>query len=435
MKVVLSSSKDSKTVTPTNCNRKNVSMIFPWIVWLTSGLFYIYEVVLRTGPSVMTQGIMEHFQINATNLGLLSVFFYYSYVLCQIPSGMLIDKIGARKVITISSLLCALGAIIFGSTDNLNIAQFARFLIGAGSSCGFIVCLKLASDWFSASKFAFIAGLTNMLGTLGATFAGVPLAYLVSNVGWQNSMVILGYIGLLVTFLCWMIIRNKPKTGALSQLSTPNITVGLRRSLVVLALDKQILVIAIVGGLMYVPITSFAELWGVPFLIKSLDISNEAASFANTMIFIGMAIGSPLIAKLALKENSYIKIMKKSSIVVTFSFLLVAFCERFGYYPSLLLLLFTGIWLGGQVLCFSVVKKRVPNQISGTAMAYTNSIVMLGGVIFQPLMGFVLDMGWNGNLDNLGSRLYTVEAYQHAILAVPVCMLLSWGLLKIMRQN
>lgn len=429
MNIVVSKQKPSNV--PTNTNRKPIR-VNPWLIWFTAGLFYVYEVVLRTGPSVMTQGIMEYFQLDATHLGLLTVFFYYAYVLCQIPSGMLLDKYGARSVVTISSVLCATGAIAFGSTDNLHIAQIARFLIGAGSACGFIVCLKLASEWFSPSKFAFIAGLSNMLGTLGATFAGVPLAYLVNSVGWQKSMVILGYFGVIVTILCWTIVKNRPTNKPSNQTAAP--VVSLRKALLVLAFDKQILLAGIIGGLMYVPITSFAELWGVPFLAKSLNVNSEMASFANTMVFIGMAIGSPIIAKLAFKQKSYIKLMQKSALVGSLFFILTAFVNQFGYYPSIVILLISGMWLGGQVLCFSVVKERVPNQISGTAMAYTNALVMLGGVIFQPLMGFILDLGWRGNIDNVGARVYNLEAYQNAIFAIPACLILSWLLLKLCRD-
>ncbi len=429
MNIVVSKKKNTQVAT--NNNRKPIS-INPWLIWFTAGLFYVYEVVLRTGPSVMTQGIMDSFQLNATHLGLLTVFFYYAYVLCQIPSGMLLDKYGARTVVTISSLLCAMGAIMFGSTDNLHVAQIARFLIGAGSACGFIVCLKLASEWFSPSKFAFIAGLSNMLGTLGATFAGMPLAYLVNLVGWQQAMIFLGYLGVIVTFLCWAIVRNrphyKPNTKPIESV------IGLRKSLLVIIFDKQILLAGIIGGLMYVPITSFAELWGVPFLSKSLHISNEFASFANTMIFVGMAIGSPIIAKLAFKQKSYIKLMKRSALAGALFFTIISFANKFGYYPSILILFISGMWLGGQVLCFSIVKEKVPNKISGTAMAYTNALVMLGGVIFQPLMGFILDLGWQGDLDNIGRRLYNLEAYQQAIFTIPVCLILSWGLLKLCRD-
>lgn len=418
-------------IQPTNTNRKPTTMN-AWVVWVAAAIFYWYEMILRAGASVMTQGMMDTFTINATQLGLLTSFYYWAYVPLQIPCGMLLDKAGPRFVITFSCILCTVGTWIFATTSNFAIAEIARFAVGAGSACAFVSCLKLASDWFSPSRFAFIAGLTNMLGTLGGTFAGVPLAKLVNTTTWQQATLWLAYAGVIVTILCWSLIRNKPK----KKLPTlPKLTVGLHKSLTVLAFDKQILLVAAVGGLMYVPISSFAELWAVPFIMSSLKVDNEWASFASTMIFIGMAVGSPIIAKLAFKKKSYIKIMKLSAIGSAVCFLIGSYAQEIGYLPTLIAMLMGGLWLGGQVLCFSVVKERTPNQVSGTAMAFTNAIVMLSGVIFQPMLGWILDKGWTGDLDNAGARIYSATDYQHAIFAIPICLLCSWFLLKLCKDS
>ena len=173
-------SREHKVLPPTNTNRKPV-IISAWAVWVAAAIFYWYEMILRAGASVMTQGIMDTFTINATQLGLLTSFYYYSYVILQIPSGMLLDKVGPRYVITLSCILCTVGTWVFATTTDITTAEIARFTVGAGSACAFISCLKLASDWFSPGRFAFIAGLTNMLGTIGGVFAGVPLAKLVNH--------------------------------------------------------------------------------------------------------------------------------------------------------------------------------------------------------------------------------------------------------------
>jgi len=427
-------SSNHKVPSPTNTNRKPV-IVNAWAVWVAAAIFYWYEMILRAGTCVMTQGIMNTFSINATKLGLLTSFYYWAYVPIQIPCGMLLDKIGARLVISISCILCSTGTWIFATTTDINIAEIARFLVGAGSACAFIACLKLAGDWFSPGKFAFIAGLTNMLGTIGGTFAGVPLAKLVNHTTWQQATLWLAYAGIAVTILCWTLIRNKPKKRSLDKSKANQSAIGLGKSLLILASDKQILLAAAIGGLMYVPISSFAELWAVPFLMNSLEVNNEWASFASTMVFIGMALGSPIIAKLAFKQKSYIKIMKMSAIASAVCFFVGSYAQSIGYFPTVVALFVGGLWLGGQVLCFSIVKERAPNHVNGTAMAYTNAIIMLSGVIFQPLMGWILDRGWTGSLDIAGARIYSAADYQQAIYAVPACLLLSWLLLKLCKDK
>ncbi len=425
--------KKHKIQQPTNTNRKP-SRISAWAVWVAAGLFYCYEVILRAGPGVMTQGISDTFTIDATGLGLLTSFYYYAYVPLQIPSGMLLDKIGPRAVITISSILCTVGTWLFATTDNLHVAQMARLILGAGSACAFISCLKIASEWFCSTRFAFIAGLTNMLGTLGGTFAAVPLSILVNHASWQQATLWLAYAGVGITLISWLLIRDKPEKHPSKQ-NLPTQTVGIRKALSVLLLDKQIILAGAIGGLMYVPISSFAELWAVPFLMSSLNLNNEWASFGSTMVFIGMAVGSPLVAKLAFKQKSYIKLMKLSAISSALFFLISSYAKSIGYFQSVATLFVGGLWLGGQVLCFSIVKERVPNQISGTAMGYTNALVMLSGVIFLPLMGWILDKSWSGSFDNLGVRIYSADDYQQAIFAVPACLIISWVLLNFCKDT
>ncbi len=425
--------KGHKIQPPTNANRRPTK-INAWAVWIAAGLFYCYEVILRAGPGVMTQGIMDTFNVDATNLGLLTSFYYYAYVPLQIPAGMLLDKIGPRAVIAISSLLCTLGTWLFATTTDIHVAQFARFILGAGSACAFISCLKIASEWFCLTRFAFIAGLTNMLGTLGGTFAAVPLSILVNYASWQQATLWLAYAGVGITLICWLLIRDKPKIIKTKNMP-PKPTVSLRKALAILAFDKQIILAGAIGGLMYVPISSFAELWAVPFLMSSLNIDNEWASFGSTMVFIGMAVGSPFVAKLAFKQKSYIKLMKLSAIASAFFFLLGSYAKTMGYLPSIATLFLGGLWLGAQVLCFSVVKERVPNEVSGTAMGYTNAMVMLSGVIFLPLIGWILDSGWSGSFDNFGIRTYSADDYQHAIFAVPACLIISWCLLNFCKDS
>jgi len=92
--------------------------------------------------------------------------------------------LGTRRIITTSAALCTLGAFMFAMGESLMWAQFGRFLIGAGSACAFISCLKVVAEWFSPAKFAVMLGMTNMMGTLGGIIGQPPLAWMVNKFGW-----------------------------------------------------------------------------------------------------------------------------------------------------------------------------------------------------------------------------------------------------------
>jgi predicted MFS family arabinose efflux permease len=402
-----------------------------WVVWSMAGLFYLYEMVLRVSAGVMTTQLMDDFMVTSTALGVLVSFYYYAYVPLQIPCGIIVDKLGPRFILTASSLVCAAGSFIFAGADSLYAAQVGRFLVGAGSACAFISCLKVTADWFSPAQFALVAGLSNMMGTFGGTLAGTPLAILIKNVGWREATTILAYVGLVVAALCWIFIRNHP-AGYRPEKKT---TQGLWRSLLILSKNKQIWLAGIIGGLMYLPISAFSELWAVPFLMATFHVSSEVAAGANIMVFIGMAFGSPMAASLTDYLKSYTAVMKGSAFITSALFFAIAFASYMPFYAVYVLLFLAGFAIGGQVLCFTSAKDSSTLEMSGTTVAFTNALVMMSGIIFQPLLGGLLDLFWGGQIAENGLRIYDQSAYQMAIIALPVSLFFSWYLLRFVRET
>lgn len=419
---IITASKEAKTAIPSARS---------WIIWTFASLFYFYEMILRASPSVMTEDLMRDFNVTSTALGVLTSFYYYAYVALQVPCGIIVDRLGTRRVITFSTLLCVVGSLCFAYSTSLPLAQFGRFLIGAGSACAFISCLKISADWFLPAQFALIASLTNMMGTVGGMFSGPPFALLVNNFGWRYATMIVAYLGLILAGLCWLVIRER-RNVAFSQNEE---NTHFLSDLIYIARQPRLWVFAIFGGLMYVPISAFCELWAVPFLMQKYGVSNETASFANVMLYLGIAVGSPIAAKCSDYLQSRVKVMSLSAICTTALFLAIIYVPDLSLNAMFSLLFFAGTFTGGQILSFACVKESVPHHMGGTAMGFTNAIVMMSGIIFQPLLGLLLDWAWNGGFDEDGTRFYGVDAYQTAILAVPVCLFFSWLLLHFVRNS
>ncbi|WP_032113075.1 MFS transporter [Candidatus Paracaedibacter symbiosus] len=132
----------------TDTSEATIPSLKSWMIWICASLFYFYEMILRASPSVMTDDLMRDFGVDSTALGVLSSFYYYAYVILQVPCGIIVDRFGTRRVVTFSTLLCVIGSLCFAYSDSLPLAQLGRFLIGAGSACAFISCLKISADWF-----------------------------------------------------------------------------------------------------------------------------------------------------------------------------------------------------------------------------------------------------------------------------------------------
>lgn len=399
-----------------------------FMIWAMAAAFYLYEVALRVAPAGITDQLMQHFNITSTGLGLLVGAYYWSYVLMQLPCGLILDQFGPQKVISLSSLVCGIGTILFCQADTLLIAVIGRALVGVGSACAFIGALKVATDWFSPRRFALIAGLTNMMGTFGGNFAGSPLSYLSEHYGWVNVFTIMGLSGFFIALLAYIIIEDKPSK------SFDNFD-KFKTVLILLSKNKQIWLAGIVGGILYLPLTAFAELWGVPFLTRVFDGDNFIGSLTTNLVFIGMAIGGPIFAILSSKMKTYKRLLQITAVLAGGISLLIVFSPFFDRNSVLSLLFLLGFVIGGQVLVFSLAKVNVKNSAYGTAMGFTNAIISFVGLLSQVIMGIILDFVWDGSVSEVGTRIYTTNSYQHAIIFLPIVMLICMFILMFVHDK
>ena len=182
--------------------------VHAWVIWLLSALFMFYKYALEVSPSVMTSTLMSTFKISGTQLGNLAACYFYAYLLLQIPAGLLLDKIGPRRVTTLAIALCAAGSMIFARADTLLVAGIGRFLTGAGAAFAAVNCLKLIANWFPFKQFAFMAGLMMTVAMFGAVGGQAPLASFIEAMDWRYAMNIIGISGLVLAAIFWLVVRD-----------------------------------------------------------------------------------------------------------------------------------------------------------------------------------------------------------------------------------
>lgn len=391
-----------------------------WFILACGWSFYLYEYILRASPGVITNELMADFGISAGAVGTLIAFYYFAYVPLQIPCGVITDKFGPRKVVTISAFLCVIGSIIFAKSHSVLFAQFGRFLIGAGSACAYICCLKIASVWFDKSKFAFIAGISMMMGTFGGMVAGFPFAKLSNAQGWRNAMLIAAVVGMIVMLVSWFVIKDKPDNKKI-QIAEGGLLDGLK----IIVAKPQNWLVGLYSLMMFLPLCVFAELWGTPYLMQRFGISNELASCGGIMVLFGYAAGCSVSAKLSDYWQSRRKVMALSVTWTFIGFAVVLYAPGLSFYAVLAAMFLSGVASGFSILYFTAVQESNPRKYSATSVGFTNALCMASGFIFQPLLGKLIDYSWDGNFNADGAPLYTLKDYQFALSAVLLAFLLG----------
>lgn len=397
-----------------------------WFIWSFAGFFYLYQFILRNSPGVMTDDLMRDFMVEGCALGVLSACYLISYTALQIPVGLGMDRYGPTRLIRWSILLCIGGTALFAISHSFYLACFARLVIGAGSTCAFLGTLKLATNWFHPERLALVVGFTLLAGKIGASIGQAPLALLIDSFGWRGALLyVVVPLGLVLSAGVWMFLKDNPPEGPLDptadlDTSVQTLMIRLRNILS----DYHIWALGIYGALMYAPLLVFVDLWGVPFLSKLYNIDKATAGSITTMFYIGVGFGSPLVAYFSdtIRGRKLPMILGALfSIVCNLIIIYVPDIPLLGMYA---LLFAAGFVFSSQPLIFSSVCQLTPHASNGTAISFTNMIVMLLGLILQPLVGWFLDWIWDGVMNN-GIPLYTVADYRFALLSIPFCLVIS----------
>lgn len=393
----------------------------PWLIWALGAGFFLAEYFARVSPSVMLPDLMRTFNANALALGTLSACFYLAYIPMQLPVGMLVDRFGPHRLLTTMALLCGLACLLFGTARNLHLAQLSRFLMGFSASFAFVGTLKLALMWFPANRFGLLAGLTQALGMLGAVIGEAPTAILVNHAGWRVTMFIMSGIILLLGIFIGLIVRDKPVVSKII-MEKP---IGLLTGLFMVMKNSQTWLNGFYVGLLYAPSAAFAELWGVNFLTQSYHLSRPLAGAAIGTIFIGWTIGGPITGWLSDRIGRRKPMLLLSSLFGIIFMSAVIFIPHLSITAIFILLFCYGLTNTGVAISYAVASEINAPNISGTSIAFANMASVLIGACFQPIIGWLLDLLWHGTVYH-GVHTFTAGEYRWALLALPLCSLLSF---------
>ncbi|KTC90041.1 MFS transporter [Fluoribacter dumoffii] len=410
-----------------------IQSIMPWMVWGLGCLFYFYECLLQVSPSVMSNELMRDFSVTSQTLGILSGVYFYSYAAMQLPGGVLMDYFGPHRLLTLATVVCAVSTIAFGMTDNFFMACVARLMIGFGSAFAAVGTMKLAANWFPAQRFALLTGLMVTLGMLGAIGGEAPLALLIDSFGWRHSMLIMGFIGLILSVLLIVIAKDTPQNH---EKTHPQVLEEERLipSFLALVKNKQLWLVACYGGLMYMATPVFCGLWGVPFLMNKMMITKTTAANYISLVFIGWAIASPLWGIFSNRIGLRKPPMYIGCIGALLCSLLFIFAPiTTAIYMEILLFAF-GIFSAGFLPAFTVAKELCNRKYVATGLSFMNMMNMIGIALAQPLIGYILDIMWKGEL-NGNVRVYPLEAYHTGLAILPLGMLIALIILPKIKET
>jgi MFS family permease len=412
------------------------------LIWGLAAVFYLFGFFQRVTPASLAGDLMRDFALSAAALGNLSAFYYYAYAAMQIPTGILVDRLGPSRLFFAGALLSGAGALLFALADSVLLAGLGRALIGASHGLAWVSMLTLAAHWFPAARFGTISGLSLAVGTLGAVLAGPPLRGLADDFGWRTVIAASGGFALLLAVAIRLWMRDDPadrgyasyaSAAAQARRAATEHPPVLRLLAQALRYRNPLLIFWVNSGICGA-FLAFAGLWGVPFFVQQHGLTVKQAALITSAMLVVFAVGGPLWGALSDRWR-----LRKRPFVLgaTLTSAGFGFLAAFPVAPLPLLiglLLAAAFGAGAMVLSFGYAKESVPGPLQGTVTGLVNAGVMVGALVQMPVIGMILDHYWEGLAIN-GVRQYGLHAFQAGLAFLAGWILIAYLLLLATRET
>ncbi|GGY10014.1 MFS transporter [Streptomyces hiroshimensis] len=261
-------------------------------VWGIGVGVYFVAIIFRTSLGVAGIDAAERFHINASALSTFSILQLLVYAGMQIPVGLLVDRLGTKKVLALGAVLFTTGQLAFALSHSYETALASRALLGCGDAMTFISVLRLGARWFPARRGPMIAQVAALFGMAGNLVSTMLLARLLHGAGWTATFGGSAAAGVFVLVLMLLFLKDHPE-GHEPPASEQTGGKGFVRRQVVRAWREPGTRLGMwVHFTTQFPAMVFLLLWGMPFLVEAQGLSRETAGLLlTTVVLSNMAVG------------------------------------------------------------------------------------------------------------------------------------------------
>lgn len=374
--------------------RKNYLTV-KWSIWWILTFSFILVLFLRLSTAVVTDNLSKELgfsQLQISNIASLSL---YSYALMQIPAGILIYRYGAREISSVGMIISGVGSILFGTMNNVYLAYLSRIMVGIGTSVILLAMFKVQGNWFKKEEFPSITAKFAFIGNLGTVFATFPLVYLNDYIGWRNSFILIGVVGIAIGISIYLIVRNTPKDYGFNvdlkveQAEKIRLQDGLKSVFTNKSTWYNSLILFSLVGIS----TAFTSLWGVTYITDVYNVSKSVSAFIISFFTYGFVVGSMfmnfLFNKIKCSKFNILKIGAFINILI-WGYIIILCKVK----PPIIILPIAFFIIGcinmGHLQAFNDVKYKNEEKYSGLSTSIVNTSEFIGSGLINLIIAFII---------------------------------------------
>ncbi|PBF15321.1 MFS transporter [Clostridioides difficile] len=369
-----------------------------WSVWGIITFSFVLVLFLRMSTAVVSDNLANELGFNSIQISNIASFCLYAYAFMQIPAGILIDKYGARKISSLGIIMASLGSILFGLIQSIELAYISRVIVGAGTSVILLCILKIQGRWFNKSEFASATAKFSFVGNLGGVLATFPLVFLSELVGWRNSFLLIGIIGVVIGCFIYIIVRDTPKEYGFNVDTEPyeksekvNIVDGIKSVIKNKSTWYNSMIMFSFVGLT----SAFISLWGVRYIMDVYGVSKSFSAFIVSFFTYGFIFGSIIMDFVFAKiRSSKFNIIKFGAMIDLFIWIVIVVVYQVK--PPIIVLPISFFIMGCIVMShlqvFNDAKYKNKEIYSGLATSFINTFEFIGSGIINLIIAISLQV-------------------------------------------
>jgi sugar phosphate permease len=156
--------------------------------------------------------IRQDMGLSIADMGLLLSAFLWAYAFFQLPGGVLVDRVGPRRLLTAGLAVWSVAQAAAGFVGSFWQFSIARVFLGLGEAPMFSSCVRVVRDWFSPRQRGLGMGICNTTSSLGPCIAPPILTFLMLEFGWRWMFALMGIVGVVIAAIWFAVFRDTRDT-------------------------------------------------------------------------------------------------------------------------------------------------------------------------------------------------------------------------------
>jgi MFS family permease len=362
-------------------------------VWAVGASVYFVAVIFRTSLGVAGLDAADRFHVGASALSAFSILQLLVYAGMQIPVGLLVDRLGTKKVLAIGVVLFTAGQLGFAFASSYGTALASRALLGCGDAMTFISVLRLGTRWFPARRGPLVAQLAGLVGMAGNLISTLVLARLLHGVGWTAAFGGSSLAGVVVFLLLLSFLKDHPE-GHEPEPFPHHGAAYVRRQIAASWKEPGTRLGMWVHFTTQFPAMVFLLLWGLPFLVQAQGLSRATAGELLTLVVLSNMVVGLVYGQIVARHHAARLPLALGTVTAT-AVVWAATLAYPGVHAPMWLLIVLCTVLGAcgpaSMIGFDFARPANPPERQGTASGITNMGGFIASMTTLLAIGVLLD--------------------------------------------